>query len=292
MKDFTHFNSSGEVSMVDVSSKETIKRTASACGKIFLSNETIKKIQENKIQKGNVLSTAKIAGIMAVKKTDELIPLCHSLPVEHADLSFEFMPDGIKIKSFVATTAKTGIEMEALTAVSVAALCIYDMCKAVDKNMKIENVHLLEKKKLKSFKIVSINTSAKKGEVKIPVKEANLIKDVGLEGDAHAQGGIRAVSLLASEDVDKTKEDGFDVTYGDFAENITTKGVALDKLAVGTTLHLGEAVVEITQIGKECHDGCAVYKKVGKCVMPKKGVFAKIVKGGAITNESNCYYSI
>ena len=292
MQNFTHFNTDGEVFMVDVSVKKPIKRTASAIAKIVLSKDTIEKIQNNSLQKGNALSAAKIAGIMAVKKTDELIPLCHSLPIEHADLFFDFVQEGIEIKSLVVTTAKTGVEMEALIAVSVAALCIYDMCKAVDKNIKIENIYLLEKKKFESFKIVSVNISEKKGEVKIPVSEVFLVENKGIECDAHADGGNREVSLLSSEEINKLKQKGFDVNYGDFAENITTNGVELDKLPIGTLLYLGEAILQITQIGKECHSGCNIFQKIGKCIMPEKGVFAKIIKGGKINNESNCYYCI
>lgn len=292
MQDFTHFNQQGEVFMVDVSSKDIVKRIASAYAKVLLAQNTLEKIKNNAIQKGNVLSAAKIAGIMAVKKTDELIPLCHSLPVEHADLSFNFVEDGIEIKSFVVTTAKTGIEMEALTAVSVASLCIYDMCKAVDKNITVQNIHLLEKKKYKQFKIVSINISDKKGEKKIPVKEALFVENKGLKGDSHAEGGLKQVSFLAKEEFDKIKQNGFVVNYGDFAENITTEGVELHKLPVGTILHLGEAVIEITCIGKKCHNKCNIAQKTGKCIMPEKGVFGKILKGGKINYESNCYYCI
>jgi len=147
MDNFSHLDEQGKAVMVDVSPKNTIKRTAIAYGKIILKSNTIQLLKDNMLKKGDALSVAKIAGIMAAKKTDDLIPLCHGLNLEHVDLEFEVVKDGVEIKSFVTTSGKTGVEMEALTAVSVAALTIYDMCKAVDKEMKIENIYLVEKKK-------------------------------------------------------------------------------------------------------------------------------------------------
>ncbi len=145
--ELTHVNSAGNAFMVDVSSKEVVRRTASAYGKILLQKETIDLVKANLMKKGDVLAVAKIAGIMAAKKTEELIPLCHCLNLEHVDINFNIAEDGIEITSQVITSGKTGVEMEALTAVSVSALTIYDMCKAVDKKMNIENVYLVEKKK-------------------------------------------------------------------------------------------------------------------------------------------------
>ena len=145
--ELTHINSSGNAFMVDVSSKKIVRRTASAYGKILLQKETIALVKSNLLKKGDVLAVAKIAGIMAAKKTEELIPLCHCLNLEHVDINFNVVDDGIEIISQVITSGKTGVEMEALAAVSVAALTVYDMCKAVDKKMKIENVYLVEKKK-------------------------------------------------------------------------------------------------------------------------------------------------
>lgn len=145
--ELTHVNSAGNAFMVDVSSKKIVRRTASAFGKIILQKATMDLVRSNLLKKGDVLAVAKIAGIMAAKKTEELIPLCHCLNLEHVDINFNLVDDGIEIISQVITSGKTGVEMEALTAVSVAALTVYDMCKAVDKSMKIENVHLVEKKK-------------------------------------------------------------------------------------------------------------------------------------------------
>ncbi|MCJ7538416.1 MAG: MOSC domain-containing protein, partial [Desulfobacterales bacterium] len=130
---------------------------------------------------------------------------------------------------------------------------------------------------------VSIALSHKKGTPKTCVEEARLVQDHGLQGDAHAGPWHRQVSLLAIESISKIREKGLDVNPGDFAENITTEGIKLWELPVGTRLKLGEdALVEITQIGKECHDRCAIYKQVGDCVMPREGIFVKVLKGGTI----------
>jgi len=135
--------------MVDVSAKPIQLREAIASGEIRLQIATVQLIQSNDIAKGNVLATARLAGIMAAKKTAELIPLCHSLPLSHAEVNFEFLEDsrGIRITASAKTAAQTGVEMEALTAVSTAALTIYDMCKAVDKKMVIRNIRLVSKTK-------------------------------------------------------------------------------------------------------------------------------------------------
>ena len=135
--------------MVDVSAKPVVLREAVAAGEIRLQSTTINLIEANSIAKGNVLATARIAGVMAAKKTGELIPLCHPLPIEHAEVSFE-IPDSrdrILITGSAKIAARTGIEMEALTSVSVAALTIYDMCKAVDKKMQIGEIKLISKTK-------------------------------------------------------------------------------------------------------------------------------------------------
>ena len=133
------------------------------------------------------------------------------------------------------------------------------------------------------MKIVSIAISKKKGTRKLQVDEAWLIQDYGLEGDAHAGPWHRQVSFLASESIEKAKKNGLDVTFGDFAENIATKGVNWQKVPVGTKMHLGDsALIEITQIGKECHNKCAIYYLAGDCIMPREGIFARVLKGGII----------
>jgi cyclic pyranopterin phosphate synthase len=283
--DLTHIDEKGKARMVDVSHKPKITRTAKAFGKIILQSPTIDLVKNNSLTKGDVLAVARVAGIMAAKRADELIPLCHSLNTEQIGLDFNFVSDGIEIISQVKLIGKTGVEMEALTSVSVAALTIYDMCKAVDKNMKIKDIHLLEKNKSQYFKVLSVNVSAHKGEVKIPVSAITLKENFGIEGDAHAGDGLRQVSLLAIEDMQHSK-----ISFGSFAENITTSGIDIAALPIGARLYLGEAVLEITQIGKECHGECAIRKKIGDCAMPRRGVFAKVIKGGVITSGSDGYY--
>ena len=135
-------------------------------------------------------------------------------------------------------------------------------------------------------RIVAISISTKKGVKKTNILVGTLIENYGLENDAHAGDWHRQVSLLSIESISKIREKGIDVNPGDFAENITTKGIKLWELPVGTRLKLGEdALVEVTQIGKECHDRCAIFKQVGDCVMPREGIFVKVLKGGVISPE-------
>jgi molybdenum cofactor biosynthesis protein MoaC len=147
MNELTHINSEGKAEMVDVSPKEDTVRTAEASAEVFVSEEVFTKIKNNEIAKGDVLAIAKFAGIQAAKKTSELIPLCHNIQISkvNVDLKLNDENKSVEIKSFAKTVAKTGIEMEALTAASVAALTVYDMCKALDKSIRISNIKLLSK---------------------------------------------------------------------------------------------------------------------------------------------------
>jgi cyclic pyranopterin monophosphate synthase len=143
----THVNAAGEARMVDVSAKPPMKREAVAEGIVRMSLETLLLIQDNQMAKGDVLAVARIAGIQAAKACATLIPLCHPLPLAAVNVDFSLRSDGIGISATTTTTAQTGVEMEALTAVSVAALTIYDMCKGVDKSMVIDAVRLVKKTK-------------------------------------------------------------------------------------------------------------------------------------------------
>lgn len=143
----SHVDETGAARMVDVSGKKPVKRTARATGRIFLAPETVSLVRANALAKGDVLSTARIAGIMGAKRAAELIPLCHNIEIEHVAVDLRLVPDGVEIEATTVCTDKTGIEMEALTAVSVAALTVWDMCKAVDKSMRIGDIILVEKKK-------------------------------------------------------------------------------------------------------------------------------------------------
>ena len=147
MTELSHIDDTGAARMVDVSGKPSVRRVARAKGKIRLQAETLELIKEGLVKKGDVLATARIAGISAAKKTSDLIPLCHNIEIDCVNVDFEIEENGIRISTEAVCTDKTGIEMEALTAASIAALTIYDMCKAVDKKMVISDVCLLEKTK-------------------------------------------------------------------------------------------------------------------------------------------------
>ena len=152
MNVFSHINNDGHINMVDVTDKDSTQRIAVACGYIYMNKKTMNNILNNKVQKGNVFETARIAGIMAAKKTSELIPLCHPLNISHVKIDFtpNEAENYIKIEAIIKLISKTGVEMEALTAVSISALTIYDMCKSYDKTMTISNICLLKKEGGKS----------------------------------------------------------------------------------------------------------------------------------------------
>ncbi len=151
-KKLTHLDEKGKAKMVDVSQKNETERIARATGKVLMSAETLKLITEGKISKGDVLTVSRLAGTMAAKKTSDLIPLCHPLRLTNIEIKIEAIPEenALSIISTVRAVDRTGVEMEALTAVAVAALTIYDMCKAVDKRMVITDIHLEEKRGGKS----------------------------------------------------------------------------------------------------------------------------------------------
>ena len=152
MRKLTHFDEKGGARMVDVSQKDETRRTAVAEGHVKMAADTLRVIVEGRAEKGDVLSVARLAGIMGAKRTAELIPLCHPLPLSHVSLELEPDPElpGVRIRATVATTGRTGVEMEALTAVNVAALTVYDMAKAIDRAMEIGGVRLLLKEGGKS----------------------------------------------------------------------------------------------------------------------------------------------
>lgn len=147
MKDFSHIDKNGKAAMVDVSEKHITERTAEAYAEVKVSEKVFSKIKLNEVVKGDVLMVAKIAGIQAAKKTSGLIPLCHNIFISKIDLNFELNKESntIEIYSFAKTNSVTGVEMEALNAVNIAALTIYDMCKSIDKSIKINNIHLISK---------------------------------------------------------------------------------------------------------------------------------------------------
>ena len=137
-------------------------------------------------------------------------------------------------------------------------------------------------------KVIAICTSKYKGTLKEEVKEANFIEDFGIEGDAHAGKWHRQVSLLAFEKIDDFRNKGGNVDFGAFGENLVVDGIELHKLPVGQQLQVGEVLLEVTQIGKECHDKCAIYYQVGECIMPKNGIFTRVLKGGKVKVGDKC----
>jgi cyclic pyranopterin monophosphate synthase len=147
MKRLSHTARDGRVQMVDVTRKPLSKRTAVACGKIRLQRETLELIAKDQIAKGSVFATARIAGIQAAKQTAQLIPLCHTLPLGEVKIDIVTLNEGAEVKCTARTIAQTGVEMEALVGVTIALLTIYDMCKAVDKQMSISDIRLLQKQK-------------------------------------------------------------------------------------------------------------------------------------------------
>lgn len=155
--DFTHFDKQGHAVMVDVSEKQMSEREAIARGSIVMSNECLQKVKSGSMKKGDVLSVARIAGIMGAKKTSELIPLCHLLQLTKVTIDFKIFDENneIQVQCLTKTTGKTGVEMEALTGVQIALLTIYDMCKAVDKSMQITNIYLVKKTGGKSGEFIN-----------------------------------------------------------------------------------------------------------------------------------------
>jgi cyclic pyranopterin monophosphate synthase len=145
--DFSHLDEQGRAVMVDVSSKQRVRRTAWAAGRVLMQPETLRLMAENLLKKGDALAVARVAGIAAAKRTADLIPLCHNIRIDQVSVDMALRADGVDIEAHAVCTESTGIEMEVLTAVSVAALTLYDMCKAVDKQMRITDIRLLEKTK-------------------------------------------------------------------------------------------------------------------------------------------------
>jgi cyclic pyranopterin monophosphate synthase len=325
----SHVDESGEARMVDVGGKTPTARVARVGARVWMAPETLRLLEEQALPKGDVLTVAKVAGIMAAKRTSELIPLCHPISLTQVDLSFTIVREAarIDIECVTRTEDRTGVEMEALIGASVAATTIYDMCKAVDRGMVIGDIRLLEKTGGKEDYVrpaddqmtgiseaaapgaaaaptaeasaapaacaampatppegvvIAANVSENKGERKKAAPEVMLREEHGIEGDAHAGPWHRQVSLLAQESIDKMTAAGLDVGAGDFAENITTRGLEVYTLPIGTVLEMGESLVQVTQIGKECHARCAIYYQAGDCVMPREGIFVRVLRGGKV----------
>lgn len=141
------------------------------------------------------------------------------------------------------------------------------------------------------FKVESVNISDKKGVQKHEVAEVELLEGFGINGDAHAGKWHRQISFLAGEGVDKMREKGLELKPGDFGENIVTRGIDWRETKVGGKIFINDLILEVTQIGKECHDKCAIYYTAGECIMPTQGIFARVIKGGKIRAQDSGYYS-
>jgi cyclic pyranopterin phosphate synthase len=173
MKKMTHTDDSGKASMVDVSKKKDTKRFAVARGRVYAKKETLVQIEDNKIKKGDVLAVARIAGIMAAKRVEELIPLCHNLLIDAigVDIKINRKESCLDITCSVTSTGKTGVEMEALTGTSIAALTIYDMCKAIDRGITISEIQLIEKRGGKSGHFLKGKDKGRRKKEKNPITE-------------------------------------------------------------------------------------------------------------------------
>jgi len=287
MSKFTHFDKEGKSQMVDVTKKDDTKRVAIAKGLVKVKKETLNAILDKEINKGDVLEIARIAGIMGGKKTSDLIPMCHPLLISKIGIEFTISEheNSITIYATTKTTGKTGIEIEALTAVSIAALTIYDMCKAMDRSIEIGEIKLLKKSGGKTGVFLSddlkgtvtnVFVGESRGTAKIENEFIELIEDYGVKNDIHATEGRHQISILANESVDKFKAN--DLTLGTFEANIIIKGVDLYKFQIGTQVQFGkEAMIEITQIGKK-----DVLIEDHYNTMYHEGIFAKVIKSGKI----------
>jgi cyclic pyranopterin phosphate synthase len=308
----THFNEEGRARMVDVSEKPKTQRVARAAGKVLMRPDTLELVRTGGMRKGDVLAVAQVAGIMAAKRCWELVPMCHPVQLTGVDVSFAYEEDGIAFTATTRCCGETGVEMEALTAASVAALTIYDMCKAHQRDMAITEVRLLEKdggksghfvraegddptapldasaaaapaaSELPRGTVVATCISEKKGTRKHPVDSIELVVGKGIAGDAHAGTWHRQVSLLANESVDLMRAKGIGLAPGDFAENVLTRGIDVKSLPVGTTVAVGPARMVVTQIGKTCHNDCEIRRLTGMCVMPTDGIFCVVTHGGIV----------
>lgn len=316
--DLTHINEQGRARMVDVSAKQKTQRVARAAGFVRMAPATLELVRTGGCKKGDVLAVAQVAGIMAAKRCWELVPMCHPIQLTGVDVRFELVDDergcGVAIEAECRCCGETGVEMEALTAASVAGLTVYDMLKATQRDMVVDDVRLLEKSGGASghfvrgadgcangegsvdaaepagtacatgpaASVVAVSISEKKGTRKKPQESIELVVGHGVEGDAHAGNWHRMVSLLPEESVDSMREVLPNLSAGDFAENILTRGLSLKELPVGTVLTVGECELVVTQIGKKCHNDCEIHRLTGKCVMPTDGVFAVVTRGGVV----------
>jgi len=290
----THLDCEGRVKMVDVGGKTVTKRSAVAFGTVRTGEKALAMLREGQIAKGDAWAATRVAAIMAAKRTSDLIPLTHPIRLDAVNITLApFGAERVAVIAEALASDRTGVEMEAMTAVSVAQLNLYDMVKGVSKGVTLEGARLLLKTGGKSGdwladgvelgRIEKLATSRAKGTPKDPTDDVTIKLGFGVEGDAHGGDWHRQVSLLGIESIRKMQEKGLKVDFGSFAENIATSGICLYELPVGSLLWSNTGVLlEVTQIGKECHTKCAVYHKAGDCVMPREGIFARVLAGGPL----------
>lgn len=291
--DLTHVNEQGRARMVDVSDKPATDRVARAAGFVRMAPSTVELVRTGGAKKGDVLAVAQVAGIMAAKRCWETVPMCHPVALTGVDVRFSVEGGGVGIEATCHCHGETGVEMEALSAVSAAALTVYDMLKAHQRDMVVEEVRLVEKTGGASgdfsargvrgaATVEAVCVSEEKGTRKHPVDEIELVVGEGVAGDAHAGRWHRQVSLLPAEAVDELRGLLPELAPGDFAENVLTRGLDLKALPVGTVLRAGAAELVVTQIGKECHAACEIRRLTGRCAMPTEGIFCVVTRGGSL----------
>lgn len=291
--DLTHVNEQGRARMVDVSDKPATDRVARAAGFVRMAPSTVELVRTGGAKKGDVLAVAQVAGIMAAKRCWETVPMCHPVALTGVDVRFSVEGGGVGIEATCHCHGETGVEMEALSAVSAAALTVYDMLKAHQRDMVVEEVRLVEKTGGASgdfsargvrgaATVEAVCVSEEKGTRKHPVDEIELVVGEGVAGDAHAGRWHRQVSLLPAEAVDELRGLLPELAPGDFAENVLTRGLNLKALPVGTVLRAGAAELVVTQIGKECHAACEIRRLTGRCAMPTEGIFCVVTRGGSL----------
>ena len=291
--DLTHVNEQGRARMVDVSDKPATDRVARAAGFVRMAPSTVELVRTGGAKKGDVLAVAQVAGIMAAKRCWETVPMCHPVALTGVDVRFSVEAGGVGIEAACRCHGETGVEMEALSAVSAAALTVYDMLKAHQRDMVVEEVRLVEKNGGASgdfsargvrgaATVEAVCVSEEKGTRKHPVDEIELVVGEGVAGDAHAGRWHRQVSLLPAEAVDELRALLPELAPGDFAENVLTRGLDLKALPVGTVLRAGAAELVVTQIGKECHAACEIRRLTGRCAMPTEGIFCVVTRAGSL----------
>jgi cyclic pyranopterin phosphate synthase len=284
---------------VDVSGRDETPRRAVAEGFLVADPDTIRAIREGRLPKAEPLATARAAALLAVKDTPRLIPHCHPIRVTAATVEFDFAVNSVQVRCEVRAVDRTGPQMEAIVGVTAALLTLYDMAKALCPTASMERVRLVEKEGGRSGHwradgaagkvgtVVAVCISREKGTPKDAVGHARLIEGHGVEGDSHA-GTSRQVSLLCQKSADKLSDTGVDLRPGVFAENLRVAGLEAGDFRVGAIIRVGGAVLEVTEIGKECHSGkggsgkCAIARLTGRCVMPTDGIFARVVRGGEV----------